>query len=488
MANAWKAVAGKLSGSVAMLTAISLCGCSSTDQNSALADAKRYSTQPEQFHPQARFGTDWIETRQGRTDRTVAVEPGDPAQVDDYYEDVEKEVSRPLRSFNAIPEFFGYPGLTSKDLEDLEPATLMDPKSLAAAVPNATFQAAIKAVPLVQDDVLAARFFAPKITDVAVKPTDITHGWRKVVRLKARDKSGAKDNGLNEAWLLFNVFSNDPEPFKTRSLNNQVMLIRPLPTSTLKPVYWLVFGSTATGDGERIKSLNASFDNRAGGNKDYYLPTACAHCHGGLTKGQPDYAKAKLNYFDTDHWNDRTKDDFPNLPGKRGVLFDAGPPGDTEESQADFRAAFGVFAKLNTEVKAQNKIVDPTEQTFQSRAVNKWLDLHKTNTAFIDMFERNIAANSATQWTKANAIDAQVLPLLNRYCFRCHSSIAYHVFDKEAVLDRKESMVDRLNLSIENTFAMPQDRDLRQFGAKERECLLQLLPHLGENTSLLCPP
>jgi len=131
------------------------------------------------------------------------------------------------------------------------------------------------------------------------------------------------------------------------------------------------------------------------------------------------------------------------------------------------------------------------KKAFQLRAVEKWLDLHKTNVGFVDMFDRNLAPDSGAaglQWSKSNPIDAQLLPLLNQYCFRCHSSLRYHVFDKDGVVARKQTMVNRLNLAADNKFAMPQDRDLKALNPHDHSCLLQLLPHVGENAQIICPP
>jgi len=58
-------------------------------------------------------------------------------------------------------------------------------------------------------------------------------------------------------------------------------------------------------------------------------------------------------------------------------------------------------------------------------------------------------------WKPEIPQDAKLLPLLNRYCFRCHSSINFHVFEKEAVCDRRSDMVSYVDLAI-----MPQDRKL----------------------------
>jgi hypothetical protein len=469
-----------------LLALVVLVGCGTPPTNSP-SESIQLSANRDRL-AQIRPGTDRIYMQQGVLDRTVMVDPGDPKEAGLYYESVEKELGKPLPTLNAILTFLGYPGLTGKDVENLDSRTLMDPALLAAAVTDPAFQASIKKVSLTADDVLVARFFAPKITDVAVAEGQTTTlGWRKVVRLKARAESPAQDAGVVTGWLLFNVFSNDANPFTVKSDNNQVMLIRGAPTAALKPVYWLVFGSVnnQAGDGERIDFLNASFDNRFGGNKKYYVPDACAHCHGGLSGNQPDYAAAKLNYFDTDHWFDRTKDDFTNLPSDTAVIFDGG----TDTTSAEFKQAFDVFQKLNAEVQAQNKIVDAKGETFQFRAVTKWLDLHRQNVAFIDIFERNIAPTSGQQWTKDNPIDRQVLPLLNRYCFRCHSSIAFHVFDKDLVTESTPFVPGRLNRQPTDQYAMPQDRDLRarKNTERDRQCLVKLAPHIGTNTQVTCP-
>src|SRR5688572_141552 len=236
----------------------------------------------------ARVGTEWTIASRGPQQRPVAVDPGDPNEAALYYAQLESDLGAPFRTFNRVLHHFGYNGLRGDDLEDLDPAVLMDPVALVAAVQRDEFQRAVKEVPLVPDDILSARFFAPKITDVAVKPQDIKLGWRKVVRLRARAKSDAQAKGLASAWLLFNVFSNDVQPFNTKSANNQVMLIRADGVTSLKPAYWLVFGGVdnPAGDGRRLDFLNAGFDNRhpdvAHGNT-YYVPRACADCHGGLS-------------------------------------------------------------------------------------------------------------------------------------------------------------------------------------------------------------
>ena len=52
------------------------------------------------------------------------------------------------------------------------------------------------------------------------------------------------------------------------------------------------------------------------------------------------------------------------------------------------------------------------------------------------------------------APDRELFPLLNRYCFRCHSSFAYHVFDRQAV---KQAGAGYMKALIQGG-SMPQDR------------------------------
>ncbi len=441
----------------------------------------------------ARLSSEWTIASRGPQQRTVAVDPGDQNEAAAYYAQLESDLGAPLKTFNRVLRYFGYSGLRGDDIENLDPSVLMDPVALVAAVQRDEFQKTVTSVPLMADDILSARFFAPKITDVAVKPRNIKLGWRKIVRLRARRGSQAQTKGLASAWLLFNVFSNEVQPFNTKSANNQVMLIRADGVTSLKPAYWLVFAGVdnAAGDGPRIDFLNASFDSRhpdVAHRNAYYLPRACADCHGGLSGGQPAYDRAKLNYLDTDHWFDRTRDDFKTINPSLGVIFDGGTDTNTEQ----FKKAFAVVYKLNSEIKAQNTATNgPGADQFQLRAVSTWLQVHENNVQFVDPFDRNIAASPAPQWTRANEVDVQVLPLLNRYCFRCHSSVRYHVFDKPDVIARKARMVGRLQRAVTDPFAMPQDRDLDGLGERARRdkaCLMQLLPLLGTPQTAVCPP
>jgi hypothetical protein len=93
---------------------------------------------------------------------------------------------------DAILSYVGY-ALTAKRLQDPLPAELMDPGTLHLPAPGA---------------VLAARFFAPKITDVSEANTPATTvGRRKLARLQSAPGSAALRNGIDTAYVLFNFFA-----------------------------------------------------------------------------------------------------------------------------------------------------------------------------------------------------------------------------------------------------------------------------------------
>lgn len=326
-------------------------------------------------------------------------------------------------------------------------------------------------------EVLATRFFAPKIIDVSDiggPPDTKDLGWRKLVRFNARADSEASRKGIGSMFLLFNVFQpraevrNDPfgvcaQDVRRCSQNNQVIFVVRNPPAGSDSVYWLVFENAAMGGGLRTNHLKATFD---GGDqasatdktpvKKYFLPDACAQCHGSSA------STAKLNYLDSDHWNDRIQndDDFA-IVGKdseHGVLFDGG----RDVGSQKFQSAFAIVRALNSEIRIQNEKAGG--ETFPLRAVDHWLKLHRANTGFVAPIERALPPPqnqpNAKVWQRGNAADESLLPLLNRYCYRCHSSVAYHVFDKQAVFQRRNGMAGRVERGPETNGGMPQDRRL----------------------------
>jgi len=107
--------------------------------------------------------------------------------------------------------------ITAKQVQDTPPRELMDPSILGARL----------GVQLAAGDVLVARFFAPKISDVSVaKVTEA--GWRKLVRLRSQPGSPAAKNSIDYGVVLFNFFApmNAPDPFAGQdSVNTQVILV-----------------------------------------------------------------------------------------------------------------------------------------------------------------------------------------------------------------------------------------------------------------------
>jgi hypothetical protein len=289
------------------------------------------------------------------------------------------------------------------------------------------------------------RFFSPKIVNVH-EPIDATknYGWRKVVRLEIRDGSGAKADGMKALWVLFNHFSETPSFPASKAGAIQAILQRTNGDTNGFPVYFFVYTPYPSYTIDLF--LKASFDAIGGDpEKKYYLPRACSQCHGSET----DMKKVKINYLDTDHWFDRVQsgDDFAAVP-KANVLPDGGEPG-----SSNFNNAFQAIRSLNTEIRDQNAAVGgDSDANFQLRAVSKWLALHAAASSHMPPFSRSITAPG---WQEAAEPDRELLPLLNRYCFRCHSSFAYHVFDRPAV----KRLAGYMKALVQGG-SMPQDRRL----------------------------
>jgi hypothetical protein len=405
--------------------------------------------------------------------KVATVNEGDPDSAVAYYGETLTELGLNPNNVSAaelvgsmklsqVMAHLGYPGLDLKDVEDLPSAELM------------------KRYP---GDILSSAFFAPKITDVSVKP--IVPGWRKLVRFKA--KGEALKKGISAGFLLFNKFQPDldKDPFGDQSHeseNTQLILIKGENSALKYPLYFLVFGRRLAGS-KLITFLKASFDARAPNivsDNRYYVPNACAECHGGLAgkPPKPEYERLKLNYLDTDHWFDRIQDDFSDLKkhkcGKNyrcAVLYDGG------NNQPEFEGAFAVIRQLNHEIEQQNKTVLPPN-SFQWRAVSKWLELHETDSRPRDVFARALPpAGSGDPWKADNPTDKKLLPLLSRYCFRCHSSLKFNIFDKPVVVLERSKILDYMQRAIDDSRKMPQDRNLdcSDDGFTDKRTILKLV-------------
>jgi hypothetical protein len=421
---------------------------------------------PARFKPTSVLQTARVAAHGGQ-DLRLLVDEGDAESAADYARYIEQELGFPVDgALDDLLRFCGFEGLTARDLETRPPRQLM-----------ASFTGRL----------LASRFFAPKISDVSriggpAGSKDL--GWRKLVRLAVPSNSRAARGGIASAYVLFNVFQpraeigSDPfEPcsqgLSRCSASNQVILVPQSVQTGRDALFWLVFENAATG-GRRTDHLSATFDggdvaSRSGGIplKKYFLPAACAQCHGGSA------ATAKLNYLDSDHWFDRTLagNDFADLASSpNGVVFDGGK--DTTSTQ--FAEAFEVLRRLNQEIRAQNAGVGGEDFLF--RAVDRWLVVHAAGAGFADPIARALppaAGQAGARRWQDTAEDRALLGQLNRFCFRCHSTVAYHVFDKEAVFKRRDVMARRVERGPLRPGGMPQDRTLEPGVSAELAAMLR---------------
>jgi hypothetical protein len=368
---------------------------------------------------------------------------------------------------------------------------------------------------LKQGEILASRFFAPKIVDFSVAAADRAIGWRRLVRVNSRAGSEARKRGVESAWILFNHFTTKPrppaspaphKPFlntpETSSVNTQVALVTHCAISTtackdgpLNSIYWLDFGGTVTEGGKLSYALNAFFDagalvksGKAPG-APYFLPNGCDTCHGTLA------GNAVLNTLDTDHWLDRVKDgDFPALSEANAPapLFDAGK----DPKSARYAAGFDVLRKLNQEINTMQQRVRPGG--FHQKATAKWLELHNSSAEPVtDLVKRAFEFSNTghplqrsrkapllpAQMWKPVAEDRELLGLLNKYCYRCHGAVRFDVYSKDMVADESSFILDRVDANATQEkiqgFKMPPDRDM---DAKDKARLLELVEKLYNQT------
>lgn len=334
-------------------------------------------------------------------------------------------------------------------------------------------------------EILASRFFAPKVTSVQTPSPALPasgFGWRKLVRFKARAGSPAAQNDMPYLYVLQNVFlksaTGDPFTGDVASLNNQVILVRgsgPF-SSSKRSMYFMVYGPLVKVDADNkpirdgsgkfeddaklILLLNATFDGRDPETglepKQYFVPDSCAQCHGRSNR------RLKLNLLDTDHWFDRVDpaygveegglyraEDFTELcKSPHGVLYDGGRNPESEE----YKRAFDVIRKFNSEIRDQN---EKAGGGFALEATEKWLELHKTSAGHVPPYQRGFGEKP---WDPNNSTHRRLLYFLNRYCYRCHSSIRFNVFKRDEVQARVGQIRDRLLELEEQSFWMPQDR------------------------------
>jgi hypothetical protein len=381
-----------------------------------------------------------------------AITTGSEAQARDYYVRISG-----LLAFDAKPgvttlddflAFVGYPTSGAK-LEALDSDVLMNPAHAASADALNLPTHGLNGATLRDGDILASRFFAPKIVNISVAVP--IPGWRKLVRLRVRPDSRAARVGVESVVILFNFFAPVGEqPFVGHSVNTQVMLLAP---SRPDRLYWLDFAPNGT----LTLALNASFDAAdlpgGTGTRDYFVPDGCNDCHGSPSNFRP----PMMNYLDTDHWFDRLGNDFASLKtSNTSLLFDAHT---NDPSQASFGPAFDAIRRFNEEALLQNSAAH--SGSFETQAARIWLNLHAQSDEHFPPIQRSFPAGKGPAWQPP---EADGLDRLNRYCFRCHGSVRFSIFDRQAVVERAGIMRQRINPGKQQAkipgFKMPPDRDL----------------------------
>jgi hypothetical protein len=424
------------------------------------------------------------------------VETGTEADAFDYYEKAFTKLGlNPShlsgqalvnsQTLSGMMDYLGYGALKPEDVQRLPSNVLEKYSLLRTKVSNPqAFQNAFDGANINdKSQIVSTRYFSPKITDVADAATGqslssdkVDFGWRKLVRFEPLPGSQAAAHGIQRAYLLFNLFQapvpRNQSAFDSKeSINTQLILESD--NTPANPLLFFVYGKLSEG-GKLITFLTATFDARTpsiGGTGKYYVPHACADCHGGLSGGSPT-SKLRLNFIDTDHIYDRLLRpgdfvDFIYTP--HGALFDLGKlPGEDSDLSPAQQDAFMSIQFLNKEMASQNEAVDGTDPpSFQTLMSNRWNELHKgwgdldagkdvSRSEKAGLFDRAIAPdNTKPVWNASDPVDFELLPLLNQYCYRCHSSLRFSVYDRSAILDRKDEIDSYLSATY-----MPQDRKL----------------------------
>ena len=402
----------------------------------------------------------------------ILVEEGSKEEAQVYYARIGRLLGLDIEktTLGSILQFYGYSTISATnfealDLFDLMPRNDTEFDRLASLVTDsAAFKREFTLADFTGGQVLVSRFFAPKIVNFndmsGTGGNTFVAGWRKLVRLQPRANSSAAGRSLGPMYVLFNYFEKDPKthPFKDKqSQNNQVIIVNQKFTPTKDDlIFWLVYQKRDTNYAIAY-SLFAGFD--IPGPKDYFVPTACAQCHGhdqelgGPASGLETFPFGKVNYLDTDQWYEVAKFDFP---GTQAEQFDIVFDGTKNISSADYRRAVDVLRQLNKEIAVQTTLsLRPNgSEDYKKKAVEKWNELHAKSDAPAAQGDRSLSVGQRV-WSSTDATDMKTLGELNRYCFRCHSSMYYHVFDKQAVFSKKRKIEAFLRRNL-----MPQGRIL----------------------------
>ena len=103
-----------------------------------------------------------------------------------------------------------------------------------------------------------------------------------------------------------------------------------------------------------------------------------------------------------------------------------------------------MLRQLNKEIAVQTTLsLRPNgSEDYKKKAVEKWNELHAKSDAPAAQGDRSLSVGQRV-WSSTNATDMKTLGELNRYCFRCHSSMII-TFYKQAVFSKKRKIKSSL--------------------------------------------
>jgi hypothetical protein len=78
------------------------------------------------------------------------------------------------------------------------------------------------------------------------------------------------------------------------------------------------------------------------------------------------------------------------------------------------------------------------------------------------VFPVDRAIGPEVKWSNQNTNDAKALDTFNQYCFRCHGTVKFSVFNRHAILDIQTRGIALQALQTNAVFGvrMPTDREL----------------------------
>src|SRR5262249_23745894 len=93
----------------------------------------------------------------------------------------------------------------------------------------------------------------------------------------------------------------------------------------------------------------------------------------------------------------------------------------------------------------------------EALASSKWSALHSESVAHFPPVQRSIGPKP---WQQSDDSEVKALGVFNLYCFRCHGTVQFSVFDKIKVLSLSADINDRIGVDADIEERMPPDRVL----------------------------